>query len=127
MKKTTLLKTGSMVAGFMLPVAFAFAQTLNTGFVFDLFDFVKDILSEIPPILVAIAGVVFMFEVVRYIFAGKDGKAEEKETIRKHIMWSLVALVVLLTFWGITRAISNTLGLSRGEAIGDRQIPTVKI
>ena len=134
MKKTFILKATGIISAFMLPVAFAHAQSgiinYNDSFVQRIVIFLENFLIDIPPILVALAGVVFMFEVVRYIFAGKSGDAKEKDEIRKHMMWSLIALVVLLTFWGIVRMIAGSLALdigTRNSSIEINQIPSVKL
>lgn len=75
----------------------------------------------------AIAGVVFMFEVVRFIFLNKDGKPEEKDKVKNHILYSLIALVVLLGFWSIVGIISSALGINQGQSIDSRSVPRVNI
>lgn len=97
------------------------------SFVERFFVFFRNVLVAIPPILVAIAGVVFMFEVIRFIFLGKDGKAEEKDKIKTHILYSLIALVVLLGFWGIVGMISKLIGIRTGESVSGGDIPRVYI
>lgn len=97
------------------------------SFVERFFIFFRNVLVAIPPILVAVAGVVFMFEVIRFIFLGKDGKAEEKDKIKTHILYSLIALVVLLGFWGIVGMISKLIGVRTGESVSAGDIPRVYI
>lgn len=147
MKKTNLFKIAGVAAGVALPAAMVFAQPLVTtppfngnqtlgaggqvqyagSFVDNILNFIRNLLFRLPPILVALAGVVFMFEVIRFIFAGMNGKAEEKDKIRTHMIMSLVALVVLLGFWGIVGIISNMLGIRPGASVTTSGIPGVQL
>jgi hypothetical protein len=52
---------------------------------------------------------------------------EEKGKIRSHIIWSLVALVVLLGFWGIVGLISDAFGIDQGRSVTEGDIPRVII
>ena len=55
------------------------------------------------PVLVALALVLFMVGVVKYIYS--EGEHKNRELI----MWSLVALFVLVSVWGILRVLLNSL------------------
>lgn len=122
---------GALIA-IIIPVAFTFAQTTGLtysgSFIENAFKFLKDSLRAIPAILVAFAGVIFMYEVVRFILVGKDDAAKKTE-IRNHLLTSLVALVVLLSFWAIVRLISDSIlgGGKQGTDIGSGDIPEVVI
>ena len=54
------------------------------------------------PVLVALALVLFMIGVVKYIYS--EGEREKGELM----MWSLIALFVLVSVWGILRVLLNT-------------------
>lgn len=60
------------------------------------------IINQVIPVLGALALVLFMVGVVRYIRSGNEKKN------RDEIMWSLVALFVLFSIWGILRILTNT-------------------
>ena len=55
------------------------------------------IFNQLIPVLVALALVLFMIGIIRYIRSGNEKKN------RTEIMWSLVALFVLFSVWGILR------------------------
>lgn len=61
-----------------------------------------NLFNTIIPVLVALGLVFFMIGVIRYI--RHAGKAAD----RTIILWSLVALFVMMSFWGILRVMSNT-------------------
>ncbi len=130
MKKLSRFAWLGALLAIIIPGSLIFAQNTgnivySTSFIARWLQFFKELLGSLPGILVALAGVVFMVEIVRFILVGKDGKVEEKESIRKHIMWSLVALVVLISFWGIVRLIAGTVGIKTGENLGSGDIPKV--
>ena len=54
------------------------------------------------PVLVALALVLFMVGVVKYIY--NEGESKNRELI----MWSLIAVFVLVSVWGILRILVNT-------------------
>jgi hypothetical protein len=60
-------------------------------------------LNGIIWVLGSLALVLFMLGVVRYIYKPTDKGS------RKHVLWSLVALFVLFSLWGILRLACNSL------------------
>lgn len=144
MKKTSFFKVTGIVAGIIIPMTMVFAGG-NNGFVSTppivagniidynqspvqrLFSFIQNVLYALPPILVACAGAVFMFYIVKFIWSGHSGDEQAREAARHHVMWSLLALVVLLGFWGIVTVLLNMLGLRAGGTITSAGIPRVQI
>jgi hypothetical protein len=146
MKKTTMFKIAGTAAGVALPVAMVFAQgntgnpfistpptvagnfaTYNGSFIQRAFDFVRSVLFALPPILVAIAGVIFMVSIIQFIWKGKEGDAAAQTTARNHVMYSLLALVILLGFWGMVGIISNIIGVTPGSSVTGGAIPKVQL
>lgn len=77
---------------------------LNTRGTFaDLIDSVLGIFNIILPVLAAIALVLLFIGIVKYI--SSEGHKSEHG---KAILWSLVALFILLSIWGILRVLQNT-------------------
>jgi uncharacterized protein with PQ loop repeat len=76
---------------------------LNThgGFA-GLVDSILGVFNIILPVLVAVSLVLFFYGIVQYVYS-QDNK--------KHgpiILWSLVALFIMLSLWGILRILENT-------------------
>jgi uncharacterized membrane protein len=94
----------------LLP-AYVFAQSGNTS-VTGIIKLIQFVLKSLFPILVSLAGIVFMYQVVRFIMI-QDVKSREQ--YRKSVISNLLILVVLLGFWGIIAIASNTLGLAIGS------------
>jgi len=55
------------------------------------------------PVLVALALVLFMVGVVKYIYS--EGEHKNRELI----VWSLIALFIMVSIWGILRVLLNSL------------------
>ena len=67
-----------------------------------LVDSILAIFNIILPVLVAASLVLFFYGIVQYVYS---------QDTKKHgpiIMWSLVALFVMLSLWGILRILENT-------------------
>jgi Type IV secretion system pilin len=67
----------------------------------------KDIISFINllvAVLIPLALVVFFIGLVRYIYKAGDVSAHKEA--RESIMWSLIALFVLISVWGILQLMS---------------------
>ena len=109
-----------MISVLAVPYA-AFAQTppattsycstytgvLKTGFTLkDLIDFFTCFIAQtIVPLIFAIALVVFLWGVIKFMQAEE---ASEKESGRQFMIWGLVALTVMISVWGITKIIGDT-------------------
>lgn len=70
-------------------------------------NYVLDIFDRLIPVLVALAIVYFFIGIIRYI------RNQGEHSNRTEILWSLVALFVLFSVWGILNLLANTF-LSTG-------------
>src|SRR6185437_1979700 len=64
------------------------------------------LLNMIVSVLVALAVVVFFIGLVRYIRAAGDSKAHAEG--RERILWSMIALFILFSIWGILALMNVT-------------------
>jgi len=64
---------------------------------------VLKIFDAAMPVLVALALVLFMVGVVKYIYS--EGEHKNRDLI----MWSLIALFIMVSIWGILRVLLNSL------------------
>lgn len=60
----------------------------------------------------ALAVVGFVLGVARYI--GNAGNEEKRKEGTKYIFWSVIALFVLVTIWGIVAYLQDAVGISGG-------------
>ncbi len=57
-------------------------------------------------ILIAVAVIIIIFNAVRFVL--KSDSPEERSSIGKAILWSIVGLFVILSIWGLVRILTNT-------------------
>jgi uncharacterized membrane protein YidH (DUF202 family) len=113
MKKT--LKVGSVVALMALPM-FAFAAPAFSGSPLEAaLLFVEEIFGFLVPFFILLAGVLFMWGLVKYVANASDEAA--KESAKTLMIWGMVAIFVMVSFWGIIGFFSQTLGLSESVIV----------
>jgi hypothetical protein len=66
------------------------------------------IINAIIKLLIAVATLVFIFGIVRYIAAGGD--PEKTKTARSFIVFSIVGLALILGIWGVATFLITGLG-----------------
>lgn len=77
----------------------------------------------INPLIVlgfAVAMIVFLWGVFKYIRGAGDPKA--RETGRNHILWSIVGFAIMFTVFGIMTIISNSVGGPTGSIMNIRKL-----
>jgi hypothetical protein len=65
------------------------------------------------PVLVAIAFIVFLWGVFKYLIYGGDNDTE-RATGKKLILWGIIAFVIIFSIWGIVNVLMGALNLSSG-------------
>ena len=104
---------GSSTA-FLFPMLVA-AQTIGA-----LLGNFRNLLNQTIPVLIGLAGVVFLWGVVQFIMGAGD---EEKRTKgRNLIIYGLIGIAVMLSFWGLVNILLVTFSIQRG---GPGTIPVV--
>ncbi|MCK9352135.1 MAG: hypothetical protein WCT49_02795 [Candidatus Paceibacterota bacterium] len=68
------------------------------------------LLGTFMSLLYAAAFVAFFWGIVQYIFNTEDSKKRAEAT--NWMVWSVVALFVMVTLWGIVGLLSRTFGLT---------------
>lgn len=120
MKKLAYLVTSAL--GF-LPAA-AFAQyTVQTGFVDSVINLINKLISFAFPTLTAIAVIVFIYTLIKYIMA----EPAEKEKDRKGMLYSLLALFIIVSLFGILRVMQNITGTGGNNTIDASNVPRVDL
>lgn len=69
------------------------------------------ILNPVIQLMLAIATVYFLWGVFRFLAARSSG--EETSTYKRHLIWGLIGLTVMLGAFGIMRLITKTIDADR--------------
>ena len=92
-------------------------DTIDSGFTF-IFTLLN---GYIMPLIVALAGLYFVWGLLKYVAGGDKGKDEAKGII----LWGIIILVVMLTFWGIVNVLKDSIFDSGTASINSTDIPTL--
>jgi hypothetical protein len=133
MKKT--VTTLSLVAA---NVAIAFAQVtgtiniggqtatqgqVNGGALISLLTLVSRLSGMLAPILVTFAVLVFFWYLIQFIVKGGQD-AEAKNLSMRGMMYSIGAIFVMVSIWGIISFLGSTLGIGQGGSVPIPSVPT---
>ena len=97
-------------------IGFAFAVNLG-GLVDQFFDLFRLVL----PILNGIAFLLFFWGLARFIVSSGNGDAKALAEGRQFMIWGIVGLFILVSFWGIIQFLSTQFGF--GTASGFNFLP----
>jgi len=70
---------------------------------------VKVWITAVFPVLIALAALIFVWQVVMYITSAGD--EEKRKAAQKGMLYGLVGLFVLVSFWGIVQLIAGSFSL----------------
>lgn len=87
----------------------------------DIIDKIGGIFEAIVPILMIVAFAIFLWGVVKFIFAGGD--EEKRKTAKHYIVYGLIGLFVMIAVWGIIRIVLSTFGVQEGGDITPPMFP----
>ena len=106
-----------LVVGFLLPLL-AFAQqpfelfeppANNTLNIASIANKLSSIANSIIPFLIGIAVVAIIWGIFRYIAAGAS--EEQLQASKKFIIYGIIGLFIILSFWGLVFVIATSLGI----------------
>jgi hypothetical protein len=133
MKKTvttlSLLATNVAIAFAQVSGTINIGQTpaqgqVNGGALNSLLNLVSGLSGKLAPILVTVAVLVFFWFIIQFIINGnKDPEAKSASV--KGMMYSIGAIFVMVSIWGIVGFLGNILGINQGGSIPVPVVPVV--
>lgn len=116
MKKfTKFLPLGAALLPFSV-----YAATVTT-----LIEKVSALVKLAIPLLMAIAVMIFLYGIVKFITAAGD--AEKVKEAKSYIIYGLIGLFVMISFWGIIAIFSETFDIKGGNTPSVPTIPTTNL
>jgi len=82
---------------------------------------ITNIINTIIPLLVAVAVLIFIYGVLKYILAGTDDAAKRTEA-RGFMIWGIVAIFVMVSVWGLVGILSKASGVE-GTNVNVQGVP----
>ncbi|MBP7831698.1 MAG: DUF2304 domain-containing protein [Candidatus Pacebacteria bacterium] len=105
-------KLAAYVTTFLMPTM-AFAQVSQSTTGLTIIAKAKVYVQQLTYLLVAIAILVFIYGIVKYVIA-PDEKA--KENAQRLILWGVVGLFAIVAVWGLVNFLANSTGVGPGVA-----------
>lgn len=84
-----------------LSIALASTPTIE-----GIFDASKDVIKSVTELLMAVAFLMFIWGIVRFITAA--GNPEKLKTAKGYIIYGLIGVFVMFAIWGIIQLLSQT-------------------
>ncbi len=76
----------------------------------------KYILNPFIGFLFVLASVLFVYGLVRYLLAGEG--EQDRETGKRHMLWGIVGMFIMISVFGIMRLVVNTFGINLQRDFG---------
>ena len=124
MKFKSLIKKAAVGSAFLPMLAFA-QNTFNATYFTSFLNQIKTIMQAVVPLLITGAIIIFFYEIVQFIRSKDKGDAAKAEAARMGIIWSLVALFIMLSFLGIIRILQGATGTQNPGNINATDVPVV--
>jgi len=115
--RNTILNTAAAVAAFALPMlasAQGIVSTTPQQGIIGLIVFANTALNDIMILLITAAIVAFFWGMVKYLMSGANG--ESRADGLKTIMYSLIAIFVMVSIWGVIHLLQATFGVSNSNS-----------
>ena len=96
--------------------------TPNGNALVQLLNIAQDLISRLVPFAVTLAVLAFFWYLIRFIWKGGQDP-EAKETGLKGMGYSLLALFVMVSIWGIINLLGSIVGVNQGGTIPIPSVP----
>lgn len=107
------------------PFSITFGNTGPGTQLISILNMAQNLVSRLVPFLVGLAVIAFFWYLVLFIWRGNEEPAKRQEGM-KGMMYSLVALFVMVSIWGIIAVAANMIGVGIGGSLPPLELPKVK-
>jgi len=94
----------------------------NGGQLYGLLNMVQTIVERLVPLMIGIAVVAFFWYLVVFISKGEES-ADKRKVGLQGMGYSLIAIFVMVSIWGIMVFLSNVLGVGIGGGLPPLEMP----
>lgn len=97
----------------------------NAGGLLGLIQLASKITGMLVPVTIALATLAFFWFLVEFIWKGRES-ADAHEKGLKGMGYSILAIFVMVSIWGIVSFIGTTIGIGQGGSLPDYKLPGFK-
>lgn len=119
---TLALGTITQVAAQYTPGAVAQTTTVNATAINQFITLISNVTNALIPIAVTLAVLAFFWFLIMFIWKG-SGDATKRQEGLAGMGWSVVALFVMVSIWGLVGFIGSITGIGQGGRV---PIPTIQ-
>jgi hypothetical protein len=119
--KKTLLSLSLVASGTMAAFAQANGQ-VNGAPLLSLLALAQTIVSRLVPFAIGVAVLALFYFLITFIWKGKDN-AEEQQKSLKGMGYSVLAIFVMVSIWGIVGLVGSISGIGQGGSIPVPGVP----
>ena len=106
---TMIKKLLTLSAIFVPTVTWAACATTDVGsFKCFVATIITKIVTPVTQVIFALAVTYFMWNITNLI--RKSDQSEEREKLKDRVLWGVVAMAIMLSFWGLSYVVVNTFG-----------------
>jgi hypothetical protein len=123
MKKTYTLLTVAILIGLTPLLASADINSGITAVGGLINNLTNSVVKSLVTLFATAAMAAFFFGVVQFIWASREGDSKKMEDGKDFMLWSVVALFVMFSIWGIITFFQTTFGVTQNNI----NIPTINV
>ncbi|MFA5132070.1 MAG: hypothetical protein WC444_01940 [Candidatus Paceibacterota bacterium] len=95
---------------------------VNGGALLSLLALAQTIVTRLVPFAVGLAVLAFFWYLIKYIWLGADS-AENKSTSLRGMAYSVLALFVMVSIWGLVGFFGSLVGINQGGSVPIPGVP----
>lgn len=91
----------------------------------NLINLAQNIVSKLVPLAIGVAMLAFFWFLINFIWIGRDDPKKHQDSM-KGMGYSILALFVMVSIWGIVMAIASVFGVTVGGNLPPLEMPGVR-
>lgn len=110
------------VSGTIDGVSFSVGNGTQYQGILGLIALAQTIVARLAPLLIGLAILAFFWFIILFIWKGGENP-EVRSKMQTGMVWSVVAIFVMVSIWGLVSFIGNILGISQGGGMTGFRLP----
>jgi hypothetical protein len=96
---------------------------VDGGPILSMIALVQEIVVRLVPLAIGLAVLAFFWYLIQFIWSGKDGDGEKRKGSMAGMGYSVFAIFVMVSIWGLVAFLGNILGVGTNTAAPTVQVP----
>jgi hypothetical protein len=96
---------------------------VDGGPILSMIALVQEIVVRLVPLAIGLAVLAFFWYLIQFIWSGKDGDGEKRKGSMAGMGYSIFAIFVMVSIWGIVYFIAGIVGVTPGGTMSGFKLP----